>query len=100
MSRFTPGPWTCDEDDKQYVIGEGQSKYRTHVGTVYADDTDPKEAKANAHLIAAAPDMYEALQLVVGIRAHLRVSGVDFVDAGKAYDAAEAALAKAEGREP
>jgi hypothetical protein len=51
MNKFTKGPWACmgglilDQDSQ--VIGEAKPS---------------KECIANAHLIAAAPDMYEALK--------------------------------------
>ena len=59
----TPGPWNLSKsgDGKSITIGEGQSSWGTRVGEVYRDDIDSDEADANARLIAAAPEMLEAL---------------------------------------
>jgi hypothetical protein len=64
VTKHTPGPWRKIRtgDGKRYVIGEGQSKWGTEVAEVYADDTDPEEAKANACLIQRAPEMLDVLE--------------------------------------
>ena len=58
---FTPGPWQIED----CTPGESTG-LRFEVGTkdsVIARTTDGwKEARANARLIAAAPEMYEVLQ--------------------------------------
>ncbi|MHB1419526.1 MAG: hypothetical protein ACYCX4_08020 [Bacillota bacterium] len=68
MSEFTPGPWKLDKFYKAN-IAEGFSKViaGVHNGKVVADwpqgtNTSPQEHHSNANLIAAAPDMYEALE--------------------------------------
>lgn len=59
----TPGPWDTRDDDKRITVGvglvDGPNGY--DVAEVYNDDCDRDEAWANAHLIAAAPELYEAL---------------------------------------
>jgi hypothetical protein len=58
MSKHTPGPWTLEvyeqteewEDERCVIIGEGKGQ-----DEVFVRD------EANARLIAAAPDLYEAL---------------------------------------
>jgi hypothetical protein len=61
-TKFTPGPWVSqphnDYDKDIYVLG-GDTFIR-----VDNDDVEHDEATANAHLIAAAPDLYEALSSV------------------------------------
>ena len=54
----TPGPWTCDGIE---VYGSG-----IQVGSIYPAVTADEEmmVEANAHLIAAAPDLLAALQRV------------------------------------
>jgi hypothetical protein len=60
MSRHTPGPWIYHWD------GEGGA-FVSGGGTAIADTVGPTECrKANARLIAAAPEMLEALDIVVG----------------------------------
>lgn len=65
----TPGPWPCEHtgDAKRYLIGKGlvDGPRGYDVAEVYSDDCDPSEAAANAHLIAAAPDLYEAVQCLL-----------------------------------
>ena len=61
----TPGPWPIKPtgDFKRIVIGDGlvDGPGGYEVAEVYSDDCDRDEAMANAHLIAAAPDLYAAL---------------------------------------
>ena len=63
--QFTPGPWAVEQcsapvygsDGSIIAEGIGIGAQSTHIGTVYG-----KNSSHNAHLIAAAPAMYEALQ--------------------------------------
>lgn len=59
--KHTPGPWILKQtrDGKAILINGG------HVGEVHSDDIDTDEAWSNANLIAAAPEMLEALQFIV-----------------------------------
>ena len=61
MNKHTPGPWIHTEDDDNYHAVTAGCGY--HVNS----DDDGFEiagciSKANAHLIAAAPDLLEALE--------------------------------------
>ena len=60
MSAHTPGPWFVTTQD-DYPTGEVSADPMgvRHIVTTYCDD-----AKANARLIAAAPELLEALQAV------------------------------------
>ncbi len=89
-SKHTPGPWKCIDP---HVI-------RGPKNVVVAKTLDSKEGyeikQANAHLIAAAPAMYEALKALVE---YLDTQ----VQAGKLDDwkhvlVARQALAQAEGK--
>ena len=83
MSNFTPGPWELEETEDGHVIRMGKAiedpnEFPSHMEIEYnhgclldGEDGDvfseleimqAKEARANAHLIAAAPEMYEALE--------------------------------------
>lgn len=77
----TPGPWYAEESWVLKDIGD-----RAYHITKCADWSE--ETEANAHLIAAAPDLLEALKGV------LRVADRATVE----FDAARAAIAKAEGK--
>jgi len=58
MTDFTPGPWILDE-----IGGVNGNGYRVaSVAACTAPRVDPKEIRANAALIAAAPEMYETLE--------------------------------------
>lgn len=90
--KHTPGPWTNSPprvslDGDCFVYGpEGLAIARVY--GVCPRDTDAREA--NARLIAAAPELYEALKYT-----HEFMRGA-FVGP---FPGIEAALAKAEGRE-
>lgn len=60
-AKHTPGPWFCDErsdgDSKRYVLSESAP----FPGSVAFVCLDISEAEANARLIAAAPDLLDAL---------------------------------------
>lgn len=64
-TKFTPGPWVENNDDgfSRGSIWAGCSPSGAGaVGTLIANVAgDSAEADANAHLIAAAPDLYAAL---------------------------------------
>ena len=68
-SKHTPGPWPWQytSDRKRIVIGaglvEGPNGYE--VAEVYSDDCPSEVAEANARLIAAAPDLLEAVRAFV-----------------------------------
>lgn len=53
-AKFTKGPWFCEYGvDGYYAVFHNE------------DQELVGDARANAHLIAAAPDMYEALDMVL-----------------------------------
>jgi hypothetical protein len=59
MSKFTPGPWKSIGCVIRSVFG------RTATTDVFNKRIPWAQRKANAHLISAAPDMYEALKSLV-----------------------------------
>lgn len=103
MSKHTPGPWRHEidgpatNDMRHAVLSEHTglwiaATYRS--GTLAEDDTSldaDQEAKANAKLIAAAPDLLTALQAVLHwIDDNCETTGFEAVEA-----LADAALEKA-----
>jgi len=84
MSRHTPGPWASEGFEQ--VAGNGVFYGGLIVGdngeTVVAQCVMPR----NASVIAAAPELLEALKLALSI-----------IGFGKEHDAISAAIAKAEG---
>jgi hypothetical protein len=92
MPEHTPGPWTIDLDydrDGHHGINSEARMWKAvaecSANTLGAAKVSQDEAEANAHLIAAAPELLEALEEVVAIsdRKH------------NAWDKAHAAIAKA-----
>lgn len=73
----TPGPWrTLDGDSVVNIVGpEGQPIAATTTKAYYErfDATD----KANARLIAAAPDLYEALRVLLPFAVNRGPGGCD-----------------------
>lgn len=63
MSKHTPGPWHIKYylDCQHIVSNEGLGR------SVASNDRNDDEDDANAKLIAAAPDMLEALEVALGI---------------------------------
>ncbi len=94
MIQHTPGPWNVDLETGEIVAGK--DKDFAVLGTIYGADDFPcseddisAECKANAHLIAAAPELLEAAKKALE-------DCVDLI-ATEAGIALEKAIAKAEG---
>ena len=98
---YTKGEWKYYKKDYPEFLGHKmESRYIVKGLTVIAEmgGGTKEEAKANAHLIAAAPDMYEALRSgVEGIRLNPRGKERDLAIRAFMF-LAEKALAKAEGK--
>ena len=85
---FTPGPWDADKWAPGYTV----SARDAHYSVCHLADCNNEEA--NAHLIAAAPDMFAALEILISLRDHpLSAATLE-----TAYTNARAALAKARGK--
>lgn len=105
-AKHTPGPWTADDNGDIYAKRNGADEQIAEAFALY-DPAYPEhaewgdEAKANARLIAAAPDLLDAL-------AHLtaEIRSLGLLDVKKRFwlmvyhAAAEKAIRKATGGEP
>jgi hypothetical protein len=92
-AKHTPGPWAWVYDgSSDYSIGEAEDPQAKAVAGVYAWGRDYDTAEANCALIAAAPDLLAALKELVA-HSSCRAGDVPM------WQAAEAAIAKAEGRD-
>ena len=90
MSEHTPGPWRVGGvEDLRHGRGRQIAADDAKICVVYGV-RDP-DVKANANLIAAAPEMLEALRSAMQCLD-------DFVGDGPTYRMVEAAIAKAEGK--
>lgn len=92
--RFTPGPWRVDPDFPADIqVRDGSRDLAcTSRSIIRNNPPDQAETWANAHLIAAAPEMYAALsELLEHLDSHCVTEG----DCNQA----RSALAKAESRD-
>lgn len=106
MSAHTPGPWDVREQDDEFRVHAPDSRsygFRVEMRIVdevggYSEQLedgtwDNAQAKANARLIAAAPELLDALQMV-------RDYVVRMKGWGHGYQlAVDAAIAKASGEQ-
>ena len=93
MSYFTQGPFSVAETRHKYDIVIRGPKNEP-VALVLIAGFSKKEGAANANLLAAAPDLLEALKWMV-----LRTEEGGYPD-GKCLEEARAAIAKATGEQP
>ena len=107
---WTAGPWVVEQDpihgDCRVIAQTNPTKKGRDMGAtwVIADDIvafrDPEEQLEHAHLIAAAPELFEALEHASQVlRDVAEVSGVTHSDAESCADTADSALAKAKGEQ-
>lgn len=61
-TEFTPGPWHINEYAHHTVIG---TETKNVAKIISADIDNPGEIRANARLIATAPEMYEVLDKMI-----------------------------------
>ena len=94
MSKHTPGPWRLNDNTKYWKTNIFSITVRKHgvssstVANVPARATIPvSEAWANARLIAAAPDLLEAVKAALS-------------DDQPYIEKCKAAIAKATGKQP
>lgn len=118
MNKFTPGPWESSEADDGHEIRMGTAIESRHSyeaqhiisynhGLFVDDDLDSPspetlqyfEAEANAHLIAAAPDLLAAAEECARVmEAHEGKGTAEAIEAfDRAYEKLAAAVHKAKG---
>ena len=94
MSEHTPGPWSWEEVrayHTSYIIRGGKLGNKIAQSFNWQDKGFDISSKSNARLIAAAPDLLEAL---IELRSfYIEMTGIPPVAANKA-------IAKAKGEEP
>ena len=90
-TEHTPGPWNAEPMIRDHGFPYTPVMATTLIACVYSTAFgDDEQSLANAALIAAAPEMYEALRDLLAVKPNS--------DAPE-WVAARAAIAKAEGRE-
>lgn len=95
MSKHTPGPWKCSTFAGQWNVWPTK-KHRKSNGAAVAYEMTPEDAR----LIAAAPLMLEALQMVMAeceaFRKEHQITG----EMSAGINAVRAALAASTGEQP
>jgi len=92
MNKHTPGPWRVESLDHNGPVHQILAKVGKYDATIclveeYNEVPEPIDRKADAYLIAAAPDLFKALIGVVRVADRATVE----------FDAARAAIDKAKG---
>jgi len=97
-SEHTPGPWSVEN---ARIVAEGSKSWKRidHIANVYAYNGDQlQEAKANAQLIAAAPDLLSAAKRMLdAIQSNDPAEPGAQAPNGGAVMSLKGAIAKAEG---
>jgi hypothetical protein len=92
MSKHTPGPWVFFDDHPEKVVYHIREKNHLYdIATIYRYESNPIDTLADARLIAAAPELLEALEALL--------VQVEQYGHKPECDAARAAIAKAKGEE-
>lgn len=117
VTQHTPGPWaaTVEQHDsfgdlpRWWIRGSEIGRTRPIV-TVVSDRGDGEEIESNARLIAAAPELLEAVRAFIALQPVLLegegpvcqkgrvLLDINVSDLMKAYEIGASAIAKAEGR--
>lgn len=100
-TKHTPGPWEAIDSKHGLLVRTespsktkyGASRYAAIGGFESGDKDQYEEAKANARLIAAAPELFEALKWMIQ-----RADEGGYPD-GRCLKEARLAIAKATGQE-
>src|SRR3982750_1254786 len=109
MTAYTPGPWEAGRSDMKSEINSCFGKWvyagdRFIAGATSQDIESWDEVMANAHLIAAAPEMYEALLPAINLLANIEYVHPNIDDSADIHISVKnlrrmvAAIAKAEGK--
>ena len=99
MNKHTPGPWNCNRASaagREIIVSEVSP---VDVAVLSHRDKSQSEINANARLIAAAPDLLEALEWCAETLAVFVADGSAAPESviGKNLTTARAAIAKATG---
>lgn len=101
-ARHTPGPWGLDSNPRHVVRYESANEGRIVDIAIALGSFDSDEADANAHLIAAAPELLVACRLLLHRLVELDTELGDEMSADtpasyRCRELAESAIAEAEG---
>jgi hypothetical protein len=97
MSKFTPGPWHVGGMYKCTIYDHMDQRIANSFDGILVTQRSDAECEANARLIAAAPDLHEALQFIESLYDDEKSVGELAMALYEARNMARAALAKVEG---
>lgn len=106
MSAFTPGPWSIDDAEEPIEITAESRRDMVAICSIETGYEEPfdSEQRANACLIASAPDLLEACRAMIEWDDREKDFAVDFSArmalCEAAFTKARAAIAKATGEQP
>jgi len=104
MSAHTPGPWEIDPDTRPGMEWNNHIVDSTGNLTIcfmsHSGGLSPDRDKANARLIAAAPELLEALESFIALNLRNDGATCDWHDLIAAVANAEKAVKKAKGETP
>ena len=95
VRQHTPGPWVADKVTPRVLDGDPYWRVGVVDGTCLYVGCGDEHDEADAHLIAAAPDLLDALRDLEAMAERYRQPGAPIPDAQKK---ARAAITKAVGR--
>jgi hypothetical protein len=100
-TKFTPGPWLVSRDGRN--VGHFGDDMIALTANTAIGGASINEQQANAHLIAAAPDLYHGINALLGLltlvanRDDMPEAARDALTKSHRIDEANAALKKARG---
>ena len=84
VTQHTPGPWRWDkivsDNGAPLIVGKRRDGERDVAIVLYSGGSDDPDVHANARLIAAAPDLLKALQMMVSPKKWPNKDGVPLYD--------------------
>lgn len=98
----TPGPWQIEWNVAQggeghYITDSNDMGELSRIAAVLFHDDADGETRANARLIAAAPDLLEIARAIVAVCDSGKHADMACMEGSPLVDAARDAIAKAEG---
>jgi hypothetical protein len=96
-AKHTPGPWEYDAESEQIIAPKCGYQWTAPPTIARIVSLDYDEDDGNARLIAAAPDLLEALRKIAAIED--KMFGGDWDEIEEARMVARAAIARATGEQ-
>lgn len=102
VTKHTPGPWKHDNNTVYSLHlrnGKPSNRFYASIYVDFAYGVSAKEGEANARLMAAAPELLEALQMLLRSHRHLSFLDSKSMSDSPIEEHAQAAIDKALGNQ-